>query len=417
MFGKKTKENGQVGSEKQQELVRETEEIEIEDLAEKEPDKRAETEGKHAEQLADHADRKRNPFHVPLMLTGILLALLTVAFIGGTVYLQMKQKEQADQEAAAALELQEQEQKALEEAARAQAQAELERRIQEAKREGYGEGERDMLIHIQAQIESGSSIVEVLRLLYQDQLVLASGGQYHFIPRNPELKQNDYQKENLITLGNGELQYFQNGAMSSYKGIDVSKFQGKIDWKKVAEDGVTFAFIRVGYRGYGEKGVLMEDENARTNLEGANAAGIKTGVYFYTQAITKDEAVEEAKMVLDIIAPYQIDCPVVIDVEKVSKSDGRMNALDVQTRTEVVKAFCDAVAQAGYRPMIYHNLEMGALMLDIGQLEDYEKWFAYYNLEFYYPYAYQVWQYSDKGKVQGISGDVDMNIAFVPLWD
>lgn len=409
MFGKKTKDNESLSSGMETENMQDAEELEIRELAEEESEAEAEeTGGRPA---------NKNPFHVPLVVTGILLVLLIAAFVGGTIYLQYQQKKKADQEAAAALELQAQEQKALEEAAKAQAQAELEKKIQTARREGYEEGERDLLIHIQAQIESGSSIVEVLRLLYQDQLVLASGGKYHFIPRNPELKQNDYQKENLISLDNGELQYYQNGGVSSYKGIDVSKFQGKIDWQKVAADGVTFAFIRVGYRGYGEKGVLMEDENARTNLEGANAAGIKTGVYFYTQAITVDEAVEEAKMVLEIIAPYKIECPVVIDVERVSQSGGRMNALDAKTRTEVVKAFCDTVSKAGYRPMIYHNLEMGALMLDVSQLEDYEKWFAYYNVEFYYPYAYQVWQYSDKGRVQGISGDVDMNIAFVPLWD
>ena len=381
MFGNKTKDKESLSSGMETENMQDAEELEIRELAEEESE--AEENGSRP--------ANKNPFHVPLVVTGILLVLLIAAFVGGTIYLQYQQKKKADQEAAAALELQEQEQKALEEAAKAQAQAELEKKIQTARREGYEEGERDLLIHIQAQIESGSSIVEVLRLLYQDQLVLASGGKYHFIPRNPELKQNDYQKENLISLDNGELQYYQNGGVSSYKGIDVSKFQGKIDWQKVAADSIAFAFIRAGYRGYGEKGVLMEDENARTNLEGANAAGIKTGVYFYTQAITVDEAVEEAKMVLELIAPYKIECPVVIDVEKVSQSGGRMNALDAKTRTEVVKAFCDTVSKAGYRPMIYHNLEMGALMLDIEQLEDYEKWFAYYNPEFYYPYAYQVW--------------------------
>ena len=360
---------------------------------------------------------QRNPFHVPLVVTGILLFLLIAGFIGGSIYLKLLELQKKEQEVAAAFEQQEQERKTMEEAARAQAQEEVKKRLDEAKREGYAAGERDLLVHVQAQIESGSSIVEVLRLLYQDQLVVASGGKYHFIPRNNELKRNDYQMENLIVTDAGELQYYQNGAMTSYKGIDVSKFQGKIDWQKVARDGVTFAFIRVGYRGYGENGKLMEDELARANLQGANEAGVKAGVYFYTQAITKEEAVEEANMVLDIIAPYQIDCPVVIDVERVSTASGRMNLIDEQTRTEVVKTFCETVANAGYRPMIYHNLEMGTLLLNIEQLEAYEKWFAYYNTDFYYPYAYQVWQYSDKGKVQGIAGNVDMNIAFVPLWE
>lgn len=360
--------------------------------------------------------KKRNPFHVPLVVSGVLLVLLVAAFVGGTIYLKVVQRQKEEREAAASLELQEQEQRALEEAARAQAEEELEKRIAQARMDGYTDGEKEVLTHIRYQIENGTSIVEILRLLYQDQLVVASGGQYHFIPRDPNLKQNEYQIENLITTDDGELQYYQNGSMTSYKGIDVSKFQGKIDWQKVAQDGVVFAFIRAGYRGYGENGTLVEDESARDNLQGANDAGIKTGVYLYTQAITKEEAVEEANLVLDVIASYKIECPVVIDVEKVSKAGARMNALDAKTRTEIVKTFCETIAAAGYKPMIYHNLEMGALMLEIDQLEAYEKWFAYYNKEFYYPYAYQVWQYSDKGRVQGISGDVDMNIAFEPLW-
>ena len=121
-------------------------------------------------------------------------------------------------------------------------------------------------------------------------------------------------------------------------------------------------------------------------------------------------------MVTDIIRGYRIDCPIVVDVERVSSASARMNQLDVKLRTDVVKAFCDEVIKAGYRPMIYHNLEMGAVLLDISKLEEYDKWFAYYNGDLYYPYDYKVLQYSDKGRVSGITGDVDLNIAFEPIW-
>ena len=134
---------------------------------------------------------QRNPFHVPLVVTGILLFLLIAGFIGGSIYLKLLELQKKEQEVAAAFEQQEQERKTMEEAARAQAQEEVKKRLDEAKREGYAAGERDLLVHVQAQIESGSSIVEVLRLLYQDQLVVASGGKYHFIPRNNELKRNE----------------------------------------------------------------------------------------------------------------------------------------------------------------------------------------------------------------------------------
>lgn len=359
---------------------------------------------------------KKNPFRLPLILFGILFVILAIAFVGGSIYLKAVQRQEA-REAAALLARQEEERRALEEAAKRQAEEEIARRLEEARQDGRSEGERLVLEQIQSNLDNGASVVEILRLLYKDQLVVASGGKYHFIPIDPELQKNDYAMENLVILDSGEVQYVKGGEVTSYKGIDVSKFQGKIDWKKVAEDGVKFAFVRVGFRGYGEKGVLAEDETARDNLKGANDAGIKVGVYFYTQAITREEAIEEVNMVLDMIAPYQIDCPVVIDVERVSSASGRMNALDAQTRTEIVKTFCESIDAAGYHPMIYHNLEMAAVMLDIAELEKYDKWFAYYKNEFYYPYAYQVWQYSDKGRVQGISGDVDMNVAFVPIWE
>ena len=290
------------------------------------------------------------------------------------------------------------------------------KRLAEEYSAGRLEGERAVLEQIKNSLNDGTTVVETLRPLYKDQLVVASSGVYHFIPIREDLKKNAYEADWLNILDSGELQYGQDGEVTSYKGIDVSKFQGKIDWQKVAQDGVSFAFVRAGFRGYGEKGTLMTDDCAEDNLKGANAAGIKVGVYFYTQAITREEALEEADLVIDLIRPYRIDCPVVIDVEKVSSAGGRMNKLEPAQRTEFVKVFCERIKEAGYRPMIYHNLEMGALMLDLEQLEEYDKWFAYYKTEFYYPYDYKVWQYSDKGKVDGVASSVDMNIAFEPLW-
>ena len=160
----------------------------------------------------------------------------------------------------------------------------------------------------------------------------------------------------------------------------------------------------------------MEDEYFEQNITGALSAGIKVGVYFYTQAINEEELMEEANFVLEKIAPYRIECPVVFDVEKVSGDDGRMNSLTVEERTNLTLLFCQTIENAGYKPMIYHNMEMGALLLDLAKLENYDKWFAYYNADFYYPYQYEIWQYTDNGTVNGIDGPVDLNISFGPLW-
>lgn len=291
-------------------------------------------------------------------------------------------------------------------------QEELEAQVSGAREQATA----DVLEGIRTKLNDGDSIMETLRPLYPDDLIVYSGGQYHFVPINRSLKQHQFDEACLNVLESGEFQYIQDGQVISHKGIDVSKHQGEIDWQLVAQDGVEFAFIRVGNRGYGT-GKLVEDENFEANITGAIAAGIKVGVYFYSQAIDETELREEADLVLEKIAPYKIDCPVVFDVEKVAGDDGRMNKLSVEERTNLTRLFCEIIADAGYKPMIYHNTEMGALMLGLESLEEYDKWFAAYSDKFYYPYEYKIWQYSQKGTVQGIKGEVDLNISFAPLWE
>lgn len=281
--------------------------------------------------------------------------------------------------------------------------------------EARQEGAEQALAALEEGLNGDATLVETLRPLYKDKLVVVSGGKYNFVPINYNLKLNFFQNENLRILDNGFVEYVENGTVISHKGIDVSKHQGEIDWKKVAADGVEFAFIRVGNRGYGS-GAIVEDEQFENNVKGAITNGIKVGVYFFSQAITVEEAIEEAEFVLEKIAPYRIDCPIVMDVEKVGDSSARMNNISVEERTANTLAFLEKIKEAGYQPMLYHNMEMGTMLLDIAQFEEYDKWFAYYNKEFYYPYEYDVWQYSAKGRVNGIAGDVDLNISF-HLWD
>ncbi len=293
----------------------------------------------------------------------------------------------------------------------ARAQAENEQALETA----LNNQQEEILGEIRVQLADGQSALETLRPLYPDDVVLVSGGKYHFVPIQRELAQHGYVQENLQVLENGRFQYLENGQVVSHMGIDVSKYQGKIDWEKVAADGVEFVFLRLGLRGY-ESGKLVEDETFQTNIQGALAHGIKVGVYFFSQAVTEAEAVEEANFVLERIAPYQIDCPVVFDVEKVGSSTARMNQLTPQERTNVTIAFLDTIEAAGYKSMFYHNMETALLLLELERLENYDKWFAYYGEDLYYPYAYGVWQYSEKGSINGISGEVDMNIAF-RMWD
>lgn len=299
-------------------------------------------------------------------------------------------------------------------------QEELDEKIAEAVLAAQTEASAEILDALRLGLSEGTTaatVLKTLRPLFPDYIVVTSGGKYHFVPINYDLAQSQLLTEKLNFLESGEVQYMEDGQVVSHKGIDVSKFQGSIDWNLVAQDGVEFAFIRVANRGWGSSGRLVEDERFEDNILGAQAAGIKTGVYIYSQAITEEEVLEEANLVLSKIAPYNLECPVVFDVEKVSGNDGRMNNITVEERTHLTRLFCETIEAAGYRPMIYHNTEMGAVLLNVAELERYDKWFAAYTDTLYYPYEYKVWQYSSTGTVRGINTDVDLNICIEPLWE
>lgn len=368
--------------------------------------------------------RRRANVRIVLMLTFFLVILVAVMYGGVLLYTELKQK---DARSAANISGEENAGQAVSggdgggEAAAAMAEAtlytqeELEEKIAEAVAAAQNKEADRILDGIRTALSEGTTTVETLRPYYPDELVVVSGGRFHFVPVNYELAQNQLDAANLNILETGEYQYLTDGQVTSHKGIDVSSHQGDIDWKLVAQDGVEFAIIRVGFRGYGT-GKLVEDEKFEDNIQGAAAAGIRVGVYFFSQAVTEEEVLEEANLVLEKIAPYQLDCPVVFDVEKVSGT-GRMNEISVEERTGLTLLFCQTIENAGYQAMIYHNTEMGALMIDLAALEDYDKWYASYSDQMFYPYEYKIWQYSDKGSVQGISTDVDMNISFAPVWE
>lgn len=193
-------------------------------------------------------------------------------------------------------------------------------------------------------------------------------------------------------------------------GIDVSYYQGDIDWEQVAGAGVEFAMIRVGYRGYGS-GKLVEDEKFVDNIEGALSAGLDVGVYFFSQALNVEEALEEADFMLERIAPYDITMPVVFDWEFVN-DEARTANMDRRTLTDCCLAFAQYMEEKGYQPMSYFNTSQMRNNINIWELEDYPYWLALYKNRMTFPYAIDMWQYTCYGKVPGIAGDVDINIYF-----
>ena len=209
-----------------------------------------------------------------------------------------------------------------------------------------------------------------------------------------------YNRHNYLLLQN----------LKSYAGIDVSAFQGNIDWKKVKASGIEFAIIRLGYRGY-ESGKLVEDEYAKTNLKNAKAAGLKIGAYFFSQAITEEEAVEEAEFCFDMIRDWELEMPLVFDWEYVGEG-ARTSDMDPDRLTACSMAFCEAVIEQGYEPMIYFNVYQSYYLLHLERLNFYPFWLAMYTDEMDYPYAVDMWQYSCTGRVPGIETDVDLNLWF-----
>lgn len=196
----------------------------------------------------------------------------------------------------------------------------------------------------------------------------------------------------------------------SMLGIDVSEWQENIDWEKVKAAGIEFVMIRVGWRG-SESGRLNPDTAAQGHYEGAAAAGLKIGAYFFSQAITPAEAVEEAEFLLEITKDWHLSMPAVFDWEYIS-ADARTGNMDATTLTACSKAFCDRVAQAGYTPMIYFNTSQSLTLLHLWQLTDYKFWLAQYKNTLQYPYKVDMWQYTDAGSVPGIDGAVDINLLF-----
>ncbi len=216
---------------------------------------------------------------------------------------------------------------------------------------------------------------------------------------------------NAVVTRNGYSFYKKGTEVTSLTGIDVSEHQGDIDWEKVRAAGIEFAMIRIGYRSYG-KGEITFDTKYKENIEGAGKAGLKVGVYFFSQAVSTDEAAEEADAVLDAIEGYDISYPVVYDWEIIYDDSARTDDVSVEMLADNCIEFCERVKSAGYSPMIYQNKNTAMYKLDVQRLKDYDFWLAEYSDKPSYYYDYKMWQYSSKGTVPGVNTEVDLDLSF-----
>lgn len=226
------------------------------------------------------------------------------------------------------------------------------------------------------------------------------------------LVENKYDYSSLYSKDGFVL--YEDESYTSIPGIDVSSHQGTIDWKKVKEAGVEFAYIRCGYRGY-ETGLINKDEMFDYNIYQAISNGIKVGVYFFSQATSQEEAEEEAEFTLSCMKNYDIDLPVVYDFEKPGGIFARTyyQTKDVTTQNAVL--FCHIMQKKGYEAMIYNSSNLFEVLYDLQYIQEFKTWVAHYNTPYpTYPYTYQIWQYSDAGEIDGINVPVDLDLMFVP---
>lgn len=220
-----------------------------------------------------------------------------------------------------------------------------------------------------------------------------------------------YNWDNLIVTEK-QIDYIDEEGNKAMQGIDLSRYQGDVDWSKVKFSDVSFAMLRVGYRGY-KSGIMKLDEKFTQNIQQAIAENIQVGAYFFSQAITEDEAVEEADFVLQRVEDYPIALPIVFDLEDISVSNHRTYHLTQEQRTNIAIAFCNRIKDAGYTPMIYGNASWLTDCYDLNQISQYDIWLAQYADCPSFPYAFKMWQYTNSGTLDGIDHSVDKNLYFI----
>ena len=241
--------------------------------------------------------------------------------------------------------------------------------------------------------------------------VVLRDGTTEWVPINPYWKKNTYDFANLVSK-NDLLHYYSDGKQISYLGVDLSKYQNQVDFAAIQNEGIDFCILRVGSRGY-ETGVIQEDEKFQEFITQAEAVGMPVGLYFFSQAVTVEEAIEEANFVISKIGEHKITYPIAYDMEFIANDNSRIETLTKAEKTDIALAFLTRVEEAGYTGMVYGNKEWLLKRVELHRFEDYDVWLAQEDDIPDYPYSYTMWQYTKQGEVYGIEGYVDLNISFI----
>lgn len=244
-------------------------------------------------------------------------------------------------------------------------------------------------------------------------LITNRDGSEEWVLISPYLTKNTFDFTKMEDKA-GLKRYMENGRKTSYVGVDISKHTGKVYFPSLKAAGVDYVMIRLGSRGY-STGQITLDENFKENIEGAIEAGLDVGIYFYSQAISQDEAVQEANFVVQNLEPYRahVKYPIAFNMGFVSNDKSRIEGVSREDKTAVTVSFLDAVRAAGYVPMVYGDKEWLLKEVDLAKLQDYDVWLSQEEEIPDYPYRYAMWQYNTDGVLNGIDGGADLNICFV----
>lgn len=235
---------------------------------------------------------------------------------------------------------------------------------------------------------------------------------YLTVQYNPNADTHQYNWNKLLVNDSGLYQY-EDDYYRTRLGIDVSSYQGTIDWKKVKNAGIEFAILRLGFRGYGDAGKIVLDKSFEENYINARKEGIDIGVYFFSQAINNDEINEEVEFIVENLKGKEITYPVFFDLEKIKNDTARTDNLTLEEITDMTLNFCRIIKEKGYEPGIYGNAKTFTMKMKLELFNDYQKWYADYQEKPLYPYDFSIWQYTEKGRIDGISGNVDIDIEFI----
>lgn len=291
---------------------------------------------------------------------------------------------------------------------------EVSARESQARDDGATAEKRKILMQIQSSMESGGSTASMLRSLFSEDIVVVNGGKYYFYPILNAVKRNSFQQDDFSLTDDGRLQYIGSDKVTLQSGVNVSEENGDIDWQLVSEDDVSFAMICAGGRESDDSGKsrVFEDQNLEDNINGASEAGLHVGVYYILDLSEKDEVQEEAEELVQRLDAYQskISYPIALWVNAPSEEDRHAHQSKADW-TDYVISFCDVLEDAGYEPMIYGNLASFVMMLNIENLEKYDKWISNTGASLYFPYRFSMWQYSSAGTVHGISTEVGLDVS------